>query len=260
MPKPAPYLPLLTTHLTSSPTSTSITLTTLSTPPLSKTPLPRSRTVEFRGFFPTLNLHSSAIQSLKDQHIGLNPDIYESEMIALTTDKRMEKVQELESSGGVVEAVFWLREVGNQWRVRGKGVIIGDDIQGEKEREARGFVERGLRRKDTTTTGDGDGDGEWNWDRQVDMYFANHSPGMRGSFKNPPPGTPRSQQPENPELKLGQKVEDLKDKVARENFRVVVIRPEEVERLDINDPSNPIRTRWTAVRDGEEWEEVDLWP
>ncbi|GKZ31178.1 hypothetical protein AbraIFM66950_011390 [Aspergillus brasiliensis] len=237
MPKPAPYLPLLTTHLTSSPTSTSITLTTLSTPPLSKTPFPRSRTVEFRGFFPTLNLHSSAIQSLKDQHIGLNPDIYESEMIALTTDKRMEKVKELESSRGVVEAVFWLREVGNQWRVRGKGVIIGDDIQGEKEREARGFVERGLRRKDTTTTGDGD-----------------------GSFKNPPPGTPRSQQPENPELKLGQKVEDLKDKVARENFRVVVIRPEEVERLDINDPSNPIRTRWTAVRDGEEWEEVDLWP
>ncbi|GKZ23156.1 hypothetical protein AbraIFM66951_002093 [Aspergillus brasiliensis] len=237
MPKPAPYLPLLTTHLTSSPTSTSITLTTLSTPPLSKTPLPRSRTVEFRGFFPTLNLHSSAIQSLKDQHIGLNPDIYESEMIALTTDKRMEKVQELESSGGVVEAVFWLREVGNQWRVRGKGVIIGDDIQGEKEREARGFVERGLRRKENIGKGDGD-----------------------GSFKNPPPGTPRSQQPENPELKLGQKVEDLKDKVARENFRVVVIRPEEVERLDINDPSNPIRTRWTAVRDGEEWEEVDLWP
>ncbi|TPR07255.1 hypothetical protein CAN33_0026660 [Aspergillus niger] len=179
-PKPAPYLPLLSSHLTSSPTSTSISLTTLSTHPITRTPQPRSRTVEFRGFFPTLNLHSSAVQSLKDQHIGLNPDIYESEMIALTTDKRMEKVQEMESSGG--------------------------------------------------------------------------------TFKNPPPGTLRSQDPGNPELKLGQKVEDLKDKVARENFRVVVIRPEEVERLDVNDPSNPIRTRWTAVRDGEEWEEVDLWP
>ncbi|GAQ42916.1 hypothetical protein AtubIFM56815_008566 [Aspergillus tubingensis] len=257
MPKPAPYLPLFTTHLTSSPTSTSITLTTLSLPPLSPTPLPRSRTVEFRGFFPTLNLHPTAIQSLKDQHIGLNPDIYESEMLALTTDKRMEKVKELESSGGVVEAVFWLREVGNMWRVRGRACIIGDPRGDgdEKERVGRGFVEKGLRKVREDREGEG-----WSWERQVDMYFANHSPGMRGTFKNPPPGTPRSQDPGHPELKLGQKVEDLKDKVARENFRVVVIRPEEVERLDVNDPSNPIRTRWTAVRDGEEWEEVDLWP
>ncbi|EHA27714.1 hypothetical protein ASPNIDRAFT_201497 [Aspergillus niger ATCC 1015] len=257
-PKPAPYLPLLSSHLTSSPTSTSISLTTLSTHPITRTPQPRSRTVEFRGFFPTLNLHSSAVQSLKDQHIGLNPDIYESEMIALTTDKRMEKVQEMESSGGVVEAVFWLKEVGNQWRVRGRGVIIGGDPEDQGEKEGRGFIEKGLRRKEDG--GNGEGDGEWSWERQVDMYFANHSPGMRGTFKNPPPGTLRSQDPGNPELKLGQKVEDLKDKVARENFRVVVIRPEEVERLDVNDPSNPIRTRWTAVRDGEEWEEVDLWP
>lgn len=200
-------------------------------------------------------------------------------MIALTTDKRMEKVQEMESSGGVVEAVFWLKEVGNQWRVRGRGVIIGGDPEDQGEREGRGFIEKGLRRKEDG--GNGEGDGEWSWERQVDMYFANHSPGMRGqcfflhvlgmrwgwllmgivgTFKNPPPGTLRSQDPGNPELKLGQKVEDLKDKVARENFRVVVIRPEEVERLDVNDPSNPIRTRWTAVRDGEEWEEVDLWP
>ena len=61
-------------------------------------------------------------------------------------------------------------------------------------------------------------------------------------------------------MKLGQKVEDLRDEVARANFRVLVIRPEEVERLDLQDPANVTRTRWTAVRDGEAWEEVELWP
>lgn len=96
-------------------------------------------------------------------------------MLALTTDKRMEKVKELESSGGVVEAVFWLREVGNMWRVRGKACIIGNPRGDgdEEERVARGFVEKGLRK-----VREGEG---WSWERQVDMYFANHSPGMRGT-------------------------------------------------------------------------------
>ncbi|PWY75417.1 hypothetical protein BO70DRAFT_354360 [Aspergillus heteromorphus CBS 117.55] len=195
----APWLPALQTHL-SNPSNTSFTLSTVSLPapnqnqpnpiPSTASPTPRARTVEFRGFFPTLTLHSSATTALREQNIGLNPDIYESEMLAITTDKRMEKVRELES----------------------------------------------------------------------------------GSFRNPPPGTPRSQAPNNPALKLGQKVDDLLDPVARDNFRVVVIRPEEVERLDLRDLENVTRTRWTFLpakkENGEgdggawegSWEEVDLWP
>ncbi|PYI11911.1 hypothetical protein BO78DRAFT_413015 [Aspergillus sclerotiicarbonarius CBS 121057] len=243
-PRPlAPWLSPLKTHLTSPSATTSFTLTTIAHSS-SGVPVPRARTVEFRGFFPTLNLHPSAIKSLKEQNIGLNADVYESEMIAVTTDVRMEKVGELGASGGVVEGVFWLASEG----------------EGEREREkvSREVVGRGLRLK--VPEGEGGKEEEWTWERQVDMYFANHSPAMRGTFKNPPPGTPRSQDPGNPQLKLGQKVEDLRDEVARANFRVLVIRPEEVERLDLQDPANVTRTRWTAVRDGEEWQEVYLWP
>ncbi|OOF91429.1 hypothetical protein ASPCADRAFT_211238 [Aspergillus carbonarius ITEM 5010] len=251
-PRPlAPWLSSLKSQLTSPSATTSFTLSTIGQSSHGY-PVPRARTVEFRGFFPSLSLHPSAVKSLKEQGIGLNPDIYESEMIAVTTDVRMEKVGELGASGGVVEAMLWLGEMGKQWRVRGRGFVLGGS---EGESESKEVVGRGLRRKD-----EGDGDGEWTWERQVDMYFANHSPAMRGTFRNPPPGTPRSQDPENPQLKLGQKVEDLRDEVARANFRVLVIRPEEVERLDLQDPANVTRTRWTAVRDGEAWEEVELWP
>ncbi|RAK96074.1 uncharacterized protein BO80DRAFT_417767 [Aspergillus ibericus CBS 121593] len=250
----APWLTPLKTHLTSPSATTSFTLTTIAHTTHGHA-VPRARTVEFRGFFPTLSLHPSGIKSLKEQNIGLNPDIYESEMIAVTTDVRMEKVGELGSSGGVVEGMFWLAEVGEQWRVKGKGFVLGGK-EGEEEREVVG---RGLRLKEGGKEKEKE-EGEWTWERQVDMYFANHSPAMRGTFKNPPPGTPRSQDPGNPQLKLGQKVEDLRDEVARANFRVLVIRPEEVERLDLQDPENVTRTRWTAGRDGEDWEEAELWP
>lgn len=84
-----------------------------------------------------------------------------------------------------------------------------------------------------------------------------------GSFKSPPPGQPRSQVPQNPDLKLGQKVQDLHDPVARKNFRVVVVRPEVVEQLDVSDYEHPQRRMWTLIEDGKQpgrWEEVELWP
>jgi hypothetical protein len=54
-------------------------------------------------------------------------------------------------------------------------------------------------------------------------------------------------------------VENLNDPTARGNFRVLVICPEEVERLDL---SNPGRTRWVFAEreDDGEWEEIELWP
>lgn len=91
--------------------------------------------------------------------------------------------------------------------------------------------------------------------------------GCAGSFKNPPPGTPVSQALADRELSLGQKVTDLHDPVARENFRVVIIKPEEVEQLDLSDPSRARRWRFTFVgekgqREGTvgEWTMEELWP
>lgn len=88
-----------------------------------------------------------------------------------------------------------------------------------------------------------------------------------GSFKGPDPGTPckkshDNKQPDDSELKLGEKVEDLHDPLARKNFRVVVMRVEEVDRLDMNDLARPMR--WTTKLDHtgqEHWEDpVELWP
>lgn len=80
---------------------------------------------------------------------------------------------------------------------------------------------------------------------------------MRGTFRNPPPGTPISQSP-GEGLGLGQIVEDLEDGVARENFRVLVIVPEEVDRVDLTDPERG--RRWDYRLEGREWKERELWP
>ncbi|KAK5709953.1 hypothetical protein LTS12_028035, partial [Elasticomyces elasticus] len=83
------------------------------------------------------------------------------------------------------------------------------------------------------------------------------------SFKTPPPGQPKSQVPQDPDLKPGQKVHDIHDPVARKNFRVVVVRPEQVERLDLSDYENPQRRAWSLTPEStqpSQWEEIELWP
>jgi pyridoxamine 5'-phosphate oxidase len=80
-----------------------------------------------------------------------------------------------------------------------------------------------------------------------------------GSWRNPPPGTPVKGEPDD-EHRLGQKVTDLDDKIARENFRVVVIKPEEVERLDLSDPATGRRWKYTLNVETGEWSERVCWP
>ncbi len=83
--------------------------------------------------------------------------------------------------------------------------------------------------------------------------------------------------PPDQELGLGQRVDDLEDKVARRNFRVVVIIPMQVDQTDLADPVNPRRWIYTYCGGsgktlksavprqpgGEiagEWEKVEVWP
>ncbi|KAI9368457.1 pyridoxamine 5'-phosphate oxidase-domain-containing protein, partial [Aspergillus egyptiacus] len=148
-------------------------------------PIPRSRTVEFRGFWPkpASSLHPSAIESLKKQNIGENPDIYESDLLSITTDARMGKVPQLADSDDVVEGVFWFEEASAQWRVRGRAYAVGapskpDGGIGEEEREARERIQKRMRLREGVRP-DGEEVKKWDWDRQVTIYFANHSPVMR---------------------------------------------------------------------------------
>lgn len=60
---------------------------------------------------------------------------------------------------------------------------------------------------------------------------------------------------------------DLQDPIARANFRVVIIKPEEVEQTDISDPTTSRRYKYTFVVDkGQgaegkgEWKMEELWP
>ncbi|KAI9830637.1 MAG: hypothetical protein M1819_005447 [Sarea resinae] len=239
--------------------------------------LPRARYCVFRGFWAELpeNKHNEAPQ---------NERVYESDLPTFTTDVRMDKVSDLFGSsaghgspsqshgsggGGPIEAVWWAKDDMTQWRVRGEAYVVGPDIEGSGEessgvRTVKSIVGSRMRivKEGETKT--------WSWTRELDAHFGNCSPGMRGSFKAPPPGTPSSNPPPSKEMSLGQKLTNIDDPIARENFRVVIIKPSEVESLEIADPSTARRRRWTFVGDTEDgtgkngihggWTEEELWP
>ncbi|KAK7743165.1 hypothetical protein SLS53_004250 [Cytospora paraplurivora] len=253
--------------------------------PINNASVPRARTCVLRGLWTTLppNDRNKAPR---------NPPTYESDALAITTDARMEKVAELFASGeatgrgisssgggGPVEALFWVPQAQTQWRIRGHAWVLSpSDVESGNSggaKAAREALSARMRRAD----GDGDGaaadagSGEWSWEREVVAHFGNLSPAMRGGFKNPPPGTPRSIAP-GPGEGVGQTVGDelLEDEVARRNFRVVVIVPDEVDLVDLSDRADQRRWLYTylgpaaveATKPGGEvvagWEKVELWP
>jgi pyridoxamine 5'-phosphate oxidase len=213
------------------------------------------------------------------QAVPPNPDVYDSDMPTFTTDARMDKVPDLFASGpghgepsqssgsgggGAVEAVFWIKEVGKQWRIRGEAYVLAPDVEGPSE-ESSGVRTLKSRVGERLRVVDESQRDNWSWKKELDTQFMNLAPGMRGSFRNPPPGTPVKQPvPEGKEL--GQKVNDVGDELARNNFRVVIIRPEVVECVDMKDPATARRWRYTfvgnvggeGVEDG--WRKEELWP
>ncbi|KAJ6098753.1 hypothetical protein N7467_000288 [Penicillium canescens] len=259
----APWRDILDSHLQQTP-GYEFTIATIGYDARNR-PVPRLRTCGCRGFFPELELHPKGQEAMDEQvEGGGNPPVFESDMLCFTTDARMEKLPQLESSGNAIEAVFWLKDLMTQWRIKGTAYAIGDPTSNvtESEKASREEIMKGLRVK-----GHNDGDiANWTWDKAVTKYFANHSPVARGSFRNPQPGMPRSQSPGNPALSLGQKVTDLHDHVSRNNFRVVVIYPEEVERLDLTNQEDGKRWKWILEEGGAngsldvQWNETEVWP
>jgi pyridoxamine 5'-phosphate oxidase len=271
---PAPWKPLFQTHI-SKMDSPEFVLASLqpSDDPKAPTPfIPRARTCIYRGMWAELpeNKHNEAPQ---------NDKVYESELLTLTTDVRMAKVPELFASsrghgdvsqsqgsggGGPFEAVFWVKEVMTQWRIRGEAYVVGPDVEtagGEDSGVNTMKHKIGERMRVVKEEGKKD----WSWEKEVTAHFGNLSPGMRGSFKNPPPGSPVSKVPEDKALALGQQVTDLHDEVTRKNFRVVILRPDEVEQVDLTVPDKARRWKWTFVGNGSSegkdgWEKEELWP
>ena len=244
----------------SSPTFTLATLHPQSTQHATSAVVPRLRTVVFRGFWASLDVNP------KNQ-APLNPSIFESDLPTITTDVRMEKIGELLQTtaaggknaqsgvGGPIEGVFWAEKSATQWRLRGHSYIIGPDIDTDDAASVRAGLSAHMR---ATSSANG---GDWSWGKELTAQFGNLSPAMRGSFRNPPPGTPLTQKPEEG-LSLGQKVDNLEDELARRNFRVVVLVPEEVDQIDLSDPSR--HRRWShkleATDGSRAWKTTELWP
>ena len=151
--------------------------------------LPRLRYCIYRGMWAELpeNKHNDA---------PMNERIYESELPTFTSDVRMEKIPDIFASsaghgdksqsqgsggGGPVEAVWWIKEVGTQWRVKGEAFVVAQDIEGVGE-ESSGVrtvkSEVGSRMRIVKEGGEKD----WSWERELTAHFGNCSPGMRGKF------------------------------------------------------------------------------
>lgn len=250
---PAPWRAEFLSHLAGMDTP----LCVLSTLRPYLSPAPRARTVVFRGMWCSLppNPHNPAPR---------NPPVFESDLLTLTTDARMGKAREISPSfpedtvgpdGAPFEAVFWAAEAMTQWRFSGKAYLLGPDVETESMRAAgvREVLSRGMRRV---------GEGEFSWEKEVTAHFGNLNPLMRGSFRNPPPGRPVAEGNGGEGLGLGQRVEDLHDEVARANFRVVVLVPAEVDKVDLSDAERGRRWRFRDVGSPGEskWEGVEVWP
>lgn len=256
---------------------------------VSPTGLPQVRYCIHRGFWATLPENEY-------NKLDKNPAIYESDCPTFTTDARMHKVYDLFATGkgkgtleqsrsgtgggGPVEAVYWVPHTKTQWRIRGKAwILAANDIEGGDEAQNSGTVtvKAELGRYMRQRGEDGhvqQRQQQWSWRREIENNFENLSPQMRGSFKNPSPGQPISEgKDEQVGEGLGQKAGHLAEEdLARKNFRVAVITPEEVEAVDLTDPEKATRQIWTLASEAGgpdapegsqslgEWNKVDTWP
>lgn len=130
----------------------------------------------------------------KHNDAPMNDRVYESDLPTFTTDVRMEKIPEFFASsqghgeveqsqgsggGGPVEAVFWIKEVMTQWRVRGEAYIVGQDIEGSGQ-ESSGTRTVKTKIGERMRVVKEDGKEGWSWGKELTAHFGNLSPGMRG--------------------------------------------------------------------------------
>lgn len=79
-------------------------------------------------------------------------------------------------------------------------------------------------------------------------------------FAHPPPGKNVNDPIEGGYVDVGEKVEDLHHPIARKNFRVVIIKPDEVESVDLSDPTKARRQFYRYDDGSGQWSHEELWP
>ena len=183
-------------------------------------PRPAVRTVVFRGSVGETRGDSPPAQL----PVG-NPPA-ESSLFLVSTDVLMAKVGELEQTNGVFEVCWWHAGTNQQIRFNGIAHVYRRNGQGE-------FPESHLKRYIQIQ-----GDQEWTWDKEHERLWTAHKPGMRGSFRNPPPG---SELDELKKKKLQVVELDSEDngpdaQEAKGRFSLVVMEVNEVEILDLSPP------------------------
>ena len=266
--QPAPWKRIFLNHVNKMDSPEFVLSTMTKAPDNSPTPyVPRARFCVFRGFWAELPENDK-------NEASKNPRVFESDLFTFTTDVRMQKVGELfgtssgkadrdelvqgSGGGGPVEAVWWAKEEMMQWRVRGHAFVVANDIEENDESSGVRTVksEVGSRMR---VVQEGK-EGNWSWKKEVDGHFGNLSPGMRGSFKAPPPGRPSDEPFDKQKNQLGTKVDNIDDAAARENFRVVIIKPDWVEMTDVSGTESCRRYQYQYDPSSGEWMVTERWP
>jgi len=194
-------------------------------------PRPSVRTVVFRGFVGEAREEQSS-----ERLPGGNPPA-QSSLIVITTDALMPKVAELEASHGVFEVSWWHAGTNQQIRFSGKAHIFRPDtIVSFPEDELKKYI---------TVKGGGD----WTWENERERLWKAHRPGMRGSFRNPPPGTPLD---EEKRKKLRHVELDAEDngpeaQEAKKRFALLVLEVFELEVLNLDPPPVISPTHYARV-------------
>ena len=190
-------------------------------------PRPAVRTVVFRGF-----VGETRDDNPPSKLPGGNSPA-KSSLFLVSTDALMAKVGELEQSGGAFE-VSW-RHAGTNQQIRFNGTA-----HLYRPNAAIAFPEAHLKHYIRTA-------GQWTWEAERDRLWKSHKPWMRGSFRNPHPGTPM-----NAEKQKKLKVVHLDDeddgadaREAKDRFSLVVLEVMEIEILDLDPP--PVQPPFAAV-------------
>jgi len=183
-------------------------------------PRPAVRTVVFRGF-----VGETRGEQLPAQLPGGNPPA-ESSLFLVSTDALMAKVGELEQTDGVFEVSWWHAGTNEQIRFNGTAHVYGRNGKGE-------FPESRLKQYIQVQ-----GDREWTWENERERLWAAHKPGMRGSFRNPHPGTELDDEKRKRlhVVELDSEDDGPDALEAKNRFSLVVMEVNEIEILHLSPP------------------------
>ena len=145
-----------------------------------------------------------------------------SSLVLVSTDAPTAKVGELDESNGVFEVCWWHAGTNQQIRFNGKAHVYRKDGK-------LPFPEEHLKHYIQTQ-------GEWKWDREYYRLWASHQPALRGSFRNPPPGSPLNSEKRNnlKVVELDPEDDGPEAREAKSRFSMLVLEIAQLEILNLD--------------------------